>query len=414
MFDVGAAADVVAVLAKAARAEVSFVDDDALLDEVRVLERCRRLLDAAELRRLARLEADGTCEVRFGMATSGWLAHECELPVGVARRRVRCAMTLRTHLPVTAEALTAGEIGFEHAEAMCRAANPRVIDDVAAIEHELLRPIPLCTFERWHAELRGVAEQLDQDGGYDPNRDRDANRLHKRRGANNGLYLRGAFFGEHADRVEQAIDDAADGQFRLHNNDREVCDELVVPARSTLQALGLVELCRLGRANTTRPTGAPADIAVVIETDQWRRPTARTTNGTVLADEVMRLVGCDATFATVILDGRRAVLDMGRTQRLATPEQRKAVRVRDGGCVFPGCDAHPNHCDVHHIRAWEHGGTSDIANLAGLCRHHHGVTHRRGWTMTASDDQTFTWTTPAGHTLRSQRHQTATGPPGAP
>ena len=29
-----------------------------------------------------------------------------------------------------------------------------------------------------------------------------------------------------------------------------------------------------------------------------------------------------------------------------------------------------------------------MANLALLCRYHHGVTHRTGWTMTATHDQT--------------------------
>ena len=321
---------------------------------------------------------------------------------------------MRTHLPETREALAAGEIGFDHADAMTRAANPRIVADIAEIESELLAPIPLCTFERWNAELRGIAEQLDQDGGYDPTHDRDANQLHKRRGANNGLYIRGAFFGEHADRLEHAIDDSADEQFHRHRRDNEQCADLAIPARSTLQALGLLELCRLGRGNTRRPTGAPADISIVVETDEWGTAHTRTLDGTPLTDEVMRLVGCDATFATIILNGRRAVLDMGRTQRLATPEQRKAVRIRDGGCVFPGCDTHPNHCDVHHINWWEHGGNTDIANLACLCRHHHGVTHRRGWTMTARRRPDVHLDHTAGHTLRSQRHQRSTGPPGAP
>jgi hypothetical protein len=33
------------------------------------------------------------------------------------------------------------------------------------------------------------------------------------------------------------------------------------------------------------------------------------------------------------------------------------------------------------------------------------VTHRNGWTMTITPEQYFTWTTPNGTTLNSQRHQ---------
>ena len=84
--------------------------------------------------------------------------------------------------------------------------------------------------------------------------------------------------------------------------------------------------------------------------------------------------------------------------------------MRDGGCVFPGCDMPAGWSDAHHITPWEHGGTTDLPNLALLCRHHHGVTHRTGWTMTTQPDQTFTWTTPTGRTLHSQRNRGAPGP----
>jgi len=84
--------------------------------------------------------------------------------------------------------------------------------------------------------------------------------------------------------------------------------------------------------------------------------------------------------------------------------------VRDGGCVFPGCDLPTNWCDAHHIIPWDPHGLTDLPNLALLCRHHHGVTHRTGWTMTTQTDQTFTWTTPAGRTLTSQRNRGSPGP----
>ena len=73
-----------------------------------------------------------------------------------------------------------------------------------------------------------------------------------------------------------------------------------------------------------------------------------------------------------------------------------------------------NWCDAHHVMGWEHGGPTDLDNLALLCRRHHGITHRRGWTMTALTNQTFTWMTPTGRTLHSQRHRTGSDPPRAP
>jgi len=54
---------------------------------------------------------------------------------------------------------------------------------------------------------------------------------------------------------------------------------------------------------------------------------------------------------------------------------------------------------------WADGGATSAENLALLCRHHHGTTHRSGWTMTTDPDrpQRFTWTRPDGRTIRSQR-----------
>ena len=105
---------------------------------------------------------------------------------------------------------------------------------------------------------------------------------------------------------------------------------------------------------------------------------------------------------TVSADG--IPLDLGRGERRATRAQRRALARRDGGCTFPGCDAPVAWCDAHHVVHWDDGGSTDLANLALLCRRHHGVTHRTGWTMVATDDHRFVWTTPEGRTLCSQRH----------
>ena len=45
-----------------------------------------------------------------------------------------------------------------------------------------------------------------------------------------------------------------------------------------------------------------------------------------------------------------------------------------------------------------------IVILVALCRRHHGITHRKGWTMHATGDGWFWWTTPSGDTFWSQRH----------
>ena len=82
-------------------------------------------------------------------------------------------------------------------------------------------------------------------------------------------------------------------------------------------------------------------------------------------------------------------LDLGRTERFANRAQRRALARRDGGCVFPGCGVPATLVRRPPRHHWEHGGPTDMSNLVLLCRYHHGVTHRHGWSMVATADQTL-------------------------
>ena len=86
-------------------------------------------------------------------------------------------------------------------------------------------------------------------------------------------------------------------------------------------------------------------------------------------------LSCTATLTRVLLDANGAPLDVGRAHRLATPAQRKAIAVRDGGCIVPNCACPPDGADVHHVIAWSAGGATDLANLVMLCPRHHQMVH---------------------------------------
>jgi len=62
-----------------------------------------------------------------------------------------------------------------------------------------------------------------------------------------------------------------------------------------------------------------------------------------------RLLACDARVIPAVLGGESEVLDLGRETRLATTPQRRALGLRDRGCVFPGCTRPSNWCQAHHI-----------------------------------------------------------------
>ena len=87
---------------------------------------------------------------------------------------------------------------------------------------------------------------------------------------------------------------------------------------------------------------------------------------------------CTAKVQGVLVGRGGKVLALGRTQRLATRAQRRALKVRDKGiCQFPGCHS-TNHLDAHHIVAWSHGGPTDLDNLILLCGRHHTLVHEGG------------------------------------
>ena len=99
-------------------------------------------------------------------------------------------------------------------------------------------------------------------------------------------------------------------------------------------------------------------------------------------------------------------LEVGRTSRVVQAAQRAALAIRDGGCVFPGCDRPLAWCEAHHLRHWLHGGPTDLANLALLCRAHHRAVHEGGWQLARAPDGRLTATPPSRHRPH-RRHPTA-------
>ncbi|WP_231912448.1 HNH endonuclease [Rhodococcus sp. EPR-157] len=75
---------------------------------------------------------------------------------------------------------------------------------------------------------------------------------------------------------------------------------------------------------------------------------------------------------------------LGKSVRLATPGQRKAVVIRDRCCVKCGRPA--AWCQVHHVEYWQHGGATDLDNLALVCGECHRIIHTTEWELVIGDD----------------------------
>jgi HNH endonuclease len=100
-------------------------------------------------------------------------------------------------------------------------------------------------------------------------------------------------------------------------------------------------------------------------------------------------------------------LEVGRATRVIQAAQRAALAVRDRGCVFTGCTRPLAWCDAHHLRHWLHGGPTDLANLALLCRAHHRAVHEGGWQLTRGPDGQLTATPPHRRHPTARRHPPA-------
>ncbi|MCC2028570.1 HNH endonuclease [Microbacterium sp. YMB-B2] len=92
---------------------------------------------------------------------------------------------------------------------------------------------------------------------------------------------------------------------------------------------------------------------------------------------------CESGYAPVTVDGRGNPLDVGREQRLFTPRQRIGLALRDGGCMWRGCERPASYCEAHHIDEWSaDSGRTDIDRGILLCRFHHMNLHHHGWRIT--------------------------------
>lgn len=93
-----------------------------------------------------------------------------------------------------------------------------------------------------------------------------------------------------------------------------------------------------------------------------------------------RRIACDANVIPAVLNGQSEVLDHGQKRRLVSISQRRALTLRDKGCIK--CGRPPQWCQAHHIQHWIDGGPTDLDNLCLLCSECHRLIHHSDWTIT--------------------------------
>ena len=83
-----------------------------------------------------------------------------------------------------------------------------------------------------------------------------------------------------------------------------------------------------------------------------------------ISTETVKELVCGKGLAKIIIGPNGEPLYLGKHKRYFTAAQMRALAVRDGGCVWPGCGAPASWSDGHHVRPFAQGGPTDIDNGA--------------------------------------------------
>ncbi|WP_147918250.1 HNH endonuclease signature motif containing protein [Ruania zhangjianzhongii] len=369
------------------------------------------------------------------------------------------ARDLRERLPLTAQALTEGQLGLEHARVLARFTKSEgqraQLEDEAMGEGFLVAAAGRMNAEDFTGVVKTWALRTDPGAGDRNWREQGATRELFVSQVLDGTDIRGWLGTEEGAVINTALDAVigtpAAGDERTPAQRR--ADALVHLCRTFLDAGTLqpgarirphlaitIDYTTLERLlGATGPTCTPRDAfgqptlsdanasggGVVIPAGldyDLLRGTAPATfaDGTPIPHGQLTKLVCDGEFHRVIFGPEGEILDSGRTQRLFTPAQTRAVIARDRHCQYPSCTAPPGQGEIHHSIWWYHQGHTSTENAILLCWYHHTLVHQHHLSITAhpahSPDQPrwWTFTDPHGQEITTIPPPTATHTPPPP
>ncbi len=306
-------------------------------------------------------------------------------------------------VPAFGEALAAGNVTSAHVDALSSGLKILGEQSGKLIERapELLVTAQAMTADEFTKFVRRTAQTLTDDGGVGRfEKQRRQTFLRHWVDADGMTNLFGKFDPERGSIVSALLDAGVEAMF--HSGDREVpveCDASIEP-NDHRRALALVALLQsrldsdsLGGALSSSLCDRPARAEIVVhidyellagavsETGLGDARTCRILNGSELSVETIRRLACEAEIIPLVLDGKSVPLDVGKSKRLATAYQRRALAAVHETCAIDGCSVKFSHCEPHHIEYWENGGETNFNNLVPLCSRHHHAAHEGGWKL---------------------------------
>lgn len=396
------AAEMHGVLDRLLSADLSGLSADERADLVTGVLGAEHRLHAGTLDAVAAFDSADVASSSRHRTTRRWLELRTRLSAGTASHLTRTARALRDHLPDTRDALAHGCVSPHHVSAIVSVVSTIGADHAVAAE-----PLLLDLARRFEPSVvRQAAARIHQ--AVDPaGAERAMHDAYERRGLKLSVagrfgYLNGIFDLESTEMLQAALMPL---MTRSGDDDR----------RSTpaLRADALLDLTKRGLDAGLEPQlgGERPHMSVVIDEEALRSGVGSGDlpwTGAALPAGVARRWACDAQVTPVLatllpppnggashpsspsavsVGGGWLPMDVGRAARTVTTGQAKALRVRDGGCVHPGCPRTAAFCDAHHVRHWADGGVTSLENLVLLCRHHHRTLHAGQWSLTPDTGQ---------------------------
>jgi hypothetical protein len=313
-----------------------------------------------------------------------WLNFKCGMGMNAARERVRVARAL-AELPKISAAFEAGTVSYSKVRAMTRVATPESEDFLLNIA----RHGTAYHVETLVRKYRRVQRQRDVD---------TANAIHVTReltyywDEDGALVFHGRLPAEQGAVILKALDRQVEQRFREPPQEDVSAETPEQPeARSPVAARRADALAEIAETylNCGPVANRTADRYQVIL--HLSEDSSHLDDGPHVSAETSRRIGCDCSVVRIEESEKGEPLSIGRRSRLVPPAIRRALRLRDDGCRFPGC-TRTRFVDAHHIEHWSTGGETSLDNLVQLCREHHRLVHEGGFSCerARSGDIVFT------------------------
>lgn len=352
----------------------------AVTSELRLLNAIKNAVDAAMSSRILELDQTRAHESEGASSAIGWARRELRMDACETRHLLRAAHTA-TALPDVGGAFRGGTLSARHLRWFTFGLKHVGFQETSAATGPLLdfarenEPTELGTLIR---QLRDARCPDDLDARWVAGMDRRDIQLSP---VMDGWHLTGFLPQEIGARFDAllrsyAVPAEADDQRTPAARRIDGFDQLLQQALSHgLPTDGTVapQLHVTVDAGTLRAAIAPGEQYSPFEP---KAPANLAGFGSI-GPRLLSYLTCGSQLEPILIDHigpNPKVLDVGRSQRLATPKQRSAIWLsQDGQCASPGCRHPISH--VHHRRWYSHGGQTDLSNLVGLCGPCHRLIH---------------------------------------